>query len=91
MSDSRRMHELLSALRRGDSLGEIASSDRFATDLGRSPADVAATLRDAKAAIFIWGSRSGGTPHPHFHEIELTVHDNRNLRTAPPTVGREIG
>ena len=80
------MHDLLSALLRGDERGEVMSSDRLAADLGWSPADVAATLRDAKAAMLIWGMRSGGTPQPHFDEIEVTVQGNRYLRDAPPTV-----
>jgi hypothetical protein len=86
MSDGRRMHDLLSALRRGDERGEIMSSDVLATDLGWNPAAVAATARDMKAAMFIWGARSGGTPQPHFDEIEVTVHGNRQLRAAPATV-----
>jgi hypothetical protein len=86
MSDGGRMHDLLSALRRGDERGEIMSSDRLATHLGWSPAEVAATLREARAAMFVWGLRSGGAPQPHFDDIELTVQGNRYLRDAPPTM-----
>jgi hypothetical protein len=84
MSDVERMHELLAALRRSDELGVVVSSDTLAADLGWSPSDVAATLRDAKADMLIWGLRAGGTPQPHFDEIELTVQGNRFLRNAPP-------
>lgn len=52
---------------------------RWSSDL------VATTLRDAKAAMLVWGLRTGGAPQPHFDEIELTVQGNRYLRDAPPT------
>lgn len=82
MSDEPRMRALLSAIRAGDERGAVMSSDALADDLGWSAADVAATLRDAKAGMLIWGLRTGGTPQPHFDDIELTVQGNRYLRRA---------
>lgn len=76
------MRALLSAIRAGDERGAVMSSDALADDLGWSAADVAATLRDAKAGMLIWGLRTGGTPQPHFDDIELTVQGNRYLRRA---------
>lgn len=80
MSDDARLRDLLSAIRDGDQRGVVMSSDVLADDLGWSAADVANVLRDAKAEMFIWGLRSGGSPQPHFEEIELTVQGNRYLR-----------
>ena len=61
------------------------SSEALADDLGWSPGDVAGTVRDAKAAMLIWGLGSGGQPQPRFDEIELTVQGNRYLREHPPS------
>ena len=83
MSDEPRLWALLSAIRDGDERGVVMSSEVLAGDLGWSPADVATVLRDARAEMFIWGLRSGGSPQPHFEEIELTVQGNRYLRTHP--------
>lgn len=82
MSDDR-LHALLSAIRDGDERGVVVSSDGLATTLGWSPDDVAGMLRDAKAEMLVWGLRSGGTPQPHFEEIELTVQGSRLLRQGP--------
>lgn len=85
MSDDPRRHELLAAIQRGDELGMVMSSELLAADLGWSPADVAAALQSARADMLVWGMRSGGTPQPHFDEIELTVQGARYLRNAPRT------
>lgn len=88
MSDDnhQRLLELLTAVGRGDDAGLVMSSELLADHLGWSSADVAATLRDAKAAMLVWGMRTGGTPQPHFDEIELTVQGSRYLRDTPPKV-----
>jgi hypothetical protein len=82
MSDERRLHELLGALRRGDERGVVMSSEALVADLGWSPVDVADTVREAKAMMLIWGFGGGGQPQPRFDEIELTVQGNRYLRDA---------
>jgi hypothetical protein len=82
MSDERRLHELLGALRRGDERGVVMSSEALVADLGWSPVDVADTVREAKAMMLIWGLGGGGQPQPRFDEIELTVQGNRYLRDA---------
>lgn len=85
MPDDRRIFELLTALHDGDESGVVMSSEVLAANLGWSPTDVAATLRDARADMLVWGLRGGGTPQPHFDEIELTVQGNRYLRNRPAT------
>lgn len=84
MSDERRLLELLGALRRGDQRGVVMSSESLAADLGWSAGDVADTVREAKAAMLIWGLGGGGKPQPRFDEIELTVQGNRYLRDTLP-------
>jgi len=85
MSDEDRLRELLSAVHRVDGRGVPVSNDLLATDLGWSSADVANTLRDAKADMLIWGLRTSGNPQPQFEDIELTVQGNRYLRSTPPS------
>jgi hypothetical protein len=86
MSDASRLRPLLAAIRAGDERGVVMSSDVLADDLGWSATDVAQALREAKAAMLVWGLRTGGSPQPHFDEIELTVQGNRYLRApSEPT------
>ena len=54
-------------------------STDLSRQLGWSAAVTASSLADARARLLIWGMRVGGTPAPHFEDIELTVQGRRLL------------
>lgn len=82
VSDDARLRDLLGAVRDGDESGTSMTNQLLVKQLGWPPADVAAMLSDAKDQLLIWGLKTGGTPQPHFEDIELTVQGRRFLRNA---------
>jgi hypothetical protein len=80
-----RLRDLLGAVSDGDERGASMTNQLLVEQLGWAPGDVASMLSDAKDQLLIWGLKTGGTPQPHFEDIELTVQGRRFLRSPRPT------